>query len=102
MSKTVEWINWPIFVEEGGGVRQATTAEVLREFNKTINEIADLRAQLAQRDGELEALRAVIEEARARIANRKFGDDGTRIWIEDYMDDLGRLLDRGLKGAGDE
>ena len=60
MSKTVEWINWPIFVEEGGGVRQATTAEVLREFNKTINEIADLRTLLAQREGELEALRGKV------------------------------------------
>ena len=59
------------------------------------SDVADLLAELAR-------LRAVIEEARARIANRKFGDDGTRIWIEDYMDDLGRLLDRGLKGAGNE
>ena len=64
-----------------------------------IRDLADQRDDL--RD-ELAALRAVIEEARARIANRKFGDDGTRIWIEDYMDDLGRLLDRGLKGAGDD
>ena len=64
--------------------------------------IAHSRQDIPDLLAELSRLRAVIEEARARIANRKFGDNGTRIWIEDYMDDLGRLLDRGLKGAGDD
>ena len=43
-------------------------------------------------DSETFNLRAIIREAIRRIENRHFGDDGTRIWISDYMDDLEKLL----------
>ena len=47
---------WPTFTGEDGSVREATKGEV-------VSAVYDLRALLAQRDAELEALRGKISEA---------------------------------------